>query len=118
MPSESRFKVGDRVKPSLSALRSKRDHYLDASGSEREKRKGWHDKEAAKRGTVTALNADPRGICSPTLDISWDGGAMSSCLDYTVEHAEPAPTHTDLMVTPESLGAWLDANPQDEEPRP
>jgi hypothetical protein len=112
---ESRFKVGDRVKPSLSALRSKRDHYLDASGSEREKRKGWHDKEAAKRGTVTALNADPRGICSPTLDISWDGGAMSSCLDYTVEHAEPAPTHTDLMVTPESLGAWLDANPQEEE---
>jgi hypothetical protein len=83
----ARYTPGTRVKPSAYALRSRRDHYLDASGAERDKRKRWHDTEAARRGTVTVLLPDQRGIASPGVEVTWDGGAVSRCLDYMLEPA-------------------------------
>lgn len=85
MPTpESRFTVGMRIKPSLYALRSLRDSYLDKVGAARDRAKAYHDKEAAQRGTVTALLPDPKGLCSPGLEITWDDGGISRCLDYRV----------------------------------
>lgn len=86
--SISGFKIGDRVKPSAHALRGLRDGYLSRGAGDRERWKRWHDAEAAQRGTVTALLPDPKELAAPGIEVTWDGGAISRCLDYRVELVE------------------------------
>ena len=83
------FQVGDRVGHSAHVLNRKRD-YWNSCGREPMKSgaKAALDKAIAERGTVTALlpGDRDRGV-SPGLEITWDSGSISRCLDYLVTKA-------------------------------
>ena len=84
------FKIGDRVRQSGYALRPYKDSWLNEG---REPSKGYkkdaYDKLLAERGTVTAiLPGNPAKYISPGIEVKWDHGSISHCLDYRVEKVE------------------------------
>lgn len=85
----ARFNVGNRVKHSGHVINKKRD-YWNSCGREPMKSGARNalDKAVAERGTVTAiLPADAGRHVSPGIEVTWDGGGISRCLDYLVDLA-------------------------------
>ena len=86
----SRFTVGQRVRHSAHVLARKRD-YWNSCGREPMKSgaKTALDKAIAERGTVTAILAgdSERGV-SPGIEVTWDFGSVSRCLDYLVNSVD------------------------------
>jgi hypothetical protein len=83
------IQIGDKVKKSAQALRSKRDYWL-AQGDPRRKSqaKEWLDAAMAERGMVAEILTGDSGRGSlPGLRIVWDNGSESKCLPYMVEAA-------------------------------
>jgi hypothetical protein len=82
----ARFAVGDRVAPSPEALRPRLE--------ERSKWVRWasqwasadeaYQREAARRGTVTAILPSAAKYIAPGIAVTWDDGRESRCLDYMV----------------------------------
>lgn len=89
-PINPRFVVGARVRHSAHVLMRKRD-YWNSCGREPMKSgaKRALDAAIAERGTITAiLPGDRERGVSPGIEVQWDGGGVSRCLDYLVEIAE------------------------------
>lgn len=81
------FKVGDRVKRSGHALRPVRDRWLQAgSYSAKTAAKDELDREANKRGTITAC--DPGKYCGFTVCVQIDGGGAHYGMPYLWEDAQ------------------------------
>lgn len=84
------FTVGQRVKHSGYVIQQKRD-YWNSCGREPMKSGARRalDEAIAERGTVTAiLEGDPSRGVSPGIEVTWDSGSISRCLDYRVMAAE------------------------------
>ena len=84
------FKIGDRVRHCTKMLYDARDSWQSEG---REPYKGYkkdaYDKLCAERGTVTAfLPGNPAKYISPGIEVKWDNGSISHCLDYRVEKVE------------------------------
>ena len=85
-----RFPIGQTVKLSGYALESSRMYWLGL-GHEPAKtraRDNYHAKQAA-RGIVTAHC--PTKHSQAAIEITWDSGPKSTCLDYMVEPCEAQP---------------------------
>ena len=83
------YAIGDRVKHSGHVINRKRD-YWNSCGREPMKSGARRalDAAVAERGTITAiLMGDPSRGVSPGLEVKWDGGSVSRCLDYLVAPA-------------------------------
>ena len=79
--------VGTRIKKSGYSLRGKRD-YWQSLGREPAKSnaKQAYENAQAERGTISAiLNADRSKGISAGLEITWDNGSISKCLNYMIE---------------------------------
>lgn len=72
------------------------------------------DGDAAKPGSAAAIQ---QGCTCPILDNAHGQGYMGKPGVFVMNAGCPlhAPTHTDMMVTPESLDDWLTENPLPEE---
>ena len=86
----TKAKVGDRVKRSDYALRSKRDYWLSQGEySRRNRAKEAYDTAVAERGTIAEiLPADSSRGVAAGLRITWDNGMESRCLPGMVEIAK------------------------------
>lgn len=85
----ARFTVGQRVRHSGRVIQGKRD-YWNNCGREpfKSSAKAALDKAIAERGTVTAiLQGDKERGVSPGIEVTWDSGSISRCLDYIVDPA-------------------------------
>lgn len=84
------MKIGTRVKQSEYNLRGKRD-YWQSLGREPAKSnaKRAYEKAQKERGAITEIIAKDRkkGISSG-LEITWDNGQISRCLNYMVESVD------------------------------
>jgi hypothetical protein len=79
--------VGTKVKKSGYSLKGKRD-YWQSLGRQPAKSnaKQAYENAQAERGTVSAiLKADKSRGISAGLEITWDNGSISKCLNYMVE---------------------------------
>lgn len=85
----TKAQVGDRVKKSDYALRSKRDYWLSQGEYTRKNRaKEAYDAAVAERGTIAEiLPADSSRGVAAGLRVTWDNGMESRCLPGMVEIA-------------------------------
>lgn len=84
------FQVGNRVRHSHHVVMRKRDYWNSCGDYARKQAaKDALDKCIAERGTITALLiGDPSRGVSPGIEVVWDNGSISRCLDYMVSAAE------------------------------
>ncbi len=86
---ESRFKIGDKVKNSGYVINKKRD-YWNSCGREPMKSgaRTALDEAIAARGVITAILPAKESYISPGIEVKWDCGSVSRCLDYLVSKIE------------------------------
>lgn len=81
--------IGTRVQHAAHVIQRKRDYMLQQGSYEgKERARGWMQAAMAERGTVTGhLTADPSRGVSAGLEVTWDHGSVSKCLNYMVSPA-------------------------------